>query len=93
MRILTPIEQREVEKVKDMIVKGHGETEDNWIDDMHGDVLNIDLVSKSNRELWLNILDLALQANDAMKEAWRRTGNPQQGELEQAIATKLRANE
>jgi len=87
MRILTPAEQREVERIKSKMTTG--------------EIIGIDLytehdnlvVTTLNKELWLNILDLALQANDAMKDAWRRTGNPQQDELEQAIATKLRTNE
>lgn len=74
MRILTPAEVREVEKIRNLLVVGHGETETVWIDDFHGPVLNISLEDE-NKELWLNVLDMALQANEAMLLAWRRSSN------------------
>jgi len=35
----------------------------------------IDLTPE-NKDTWLNILDLALQANDAMREVWRKDKTP-----------------
>jgi len=70
MRQLTPAEAREVQRVKDMIVKDYGGNGTNWIDSMHGSVLSVDLVDTANKELWLNILDLALSQNETIKKDW-----------------------
>ena len=63
MRQLTPVEIREVERIKGKMTTGE---------------INIDLytehddlvVTTLNKELWLNILDLALNQNEVMKREW-----------------------
>ena len=64
MRILTPIEQREVERIKGKMTTG--------------EIIGIDLyteqdnlvVTTLNKELWLNILDLALNQSENIKREW-----------------------
>ena len=78
MRILTPAETRQVEAIKSK----------------SGIITGIDLYDKDDNlvdtldiELWLSILNLALQANDAMKEAWRKDKAPN---LTNEVRNKLR---
>lgn len=78
MRILTPAESRQLEIVKQSIVKLYHHTDDVTI--------TIDI---QNRELWLNILDIVLQSNDVMKQAWR--SNPS-SILTNEVLNKLRPN-
>lgn len=61
MRLLTPNEQRQVEQLK-QAVKGH-------------ESLTI-VINSDDKELWLNILDMVLQTQDAMKTAWQKSDNP-----------------
>lgn len=68
MRILTPAEVREVERIRREI------KEADYIE-IHGKMLEIVPLSE-HREFWLNVLDMALQANEAMLLAWRRSQNP-----------------
>jgi len=63
MRILTPNEQRQVEQFRDEVVK------------MPDDGIEL-FIPLTERELWLNILDMVLQTQDAMKAAWQKSDNP-----------------
>jgi len=58
MRILTPSEQREIEQRRRDIIN---------IGSYHTVRMAI---TPKNYELWLNILDLALRHNDAMRTEW-----------------------
>lgn len=78
MRILTPTEQREVERIKQSISKLYFPTDDVTI-----------VIDYHYKELWLNILDLALQQNDAMKESWRKDKLPNWTD---EVVNKLRPN-
>jgi hypothetical protein len=66
MRLLTPNEQRQIEQFRAEVVK---------MPDRRVDII-ITLENQDDREKWLNILDIVLGANDAMKIAWRRSDNP-----------------
>lgn len=61
MRILTPQEQRELEALRRSLYSANATIE----------------VCDSNREMWLNILEMVLQTQEAMKAAWRSSRNPQ----------------
>ena len=81
MRILTPAEARQVESIKNK----------------SGIITGIDLYDKDDNlvdaidiELWLNILDLALQQNESLKEAWRKDKAPN---WTNEVYKKLRTNE
>lgn len=70
MRILTPIEQREIERLKNLILAdkidriefqaSFGASEDK--------IFHL----PEERELWLNLLDMVLQTNAAMQNEWRK---------------------
>lgn len=63
MRILTNSEQRQMETLKRELT------------DMPPDGLEL-FISIEERETWLNLLDIIMQANDAMRLEWRRSDNP-----------------
>lgn len=63
MRILTPSEQRQMETLKRELT------------DMPPDGLEI-FISTDERETWLNLLDIIMQANDAMRDKWNKSDNP-----------------
>lgn len=63
MRILTSSEQREIEQLRAEVVK------------MPSDGLEI-FIPITDREEWINILDILLHANQAMQLTWRRSDNP-----------------
>lgn len=67
MRILTPPEQREIEKLKDDLTKFA--SPDCGID--LPDALTVQ-IPYEKREMWLNVMDIVLQANDAMTMEWQR---------------------
>ncbi len=75
MRILTPAGVRQVESVRDMIVKGYGFIVGSYIDEDSG-TLNLDMDSETNKELWLNILDLALRQSESLGSDWRKDKAP-----------------
>lgn len=75
MRLLTPSEQREIEQLKTFIVNGYGRNDKGgWVDTGNEEMFFINL--EDNQELWLNILDMVLQTQDAMKVAWQKSANP-----------------
>jgi len=84
MRILTPAEQREVERIKGKMTTG----EITGID-LYTEQDNL-VVTTLNKELWLNILDLALQANEAMKTEWQGSLNLALGDVGSEVLDKLR---
>lgn len=61
MRLLTPSEQRELEALRRSLYSTNATIE----------------VCDSNREMWLNILEMVLQTQEAMKTAWCSSQNPQ----------------
>lgn len=63
MRILTNSEQRQMETLKRELT------------DMPPDGLEI-FISYAERETWLNLLDIIMQANDAMRDKWNKSDNP-----------------
>ena len=69
MRILTPAEVRQVTKVRNLIVSGDI-TGIDWYDEHDNLIDGFNLEHPENKELWLNILDLALQQNESLKKEW-----------------------
>jgi len=63
MRLLTPSEQRQMETLKRQLT------------DMPPDGLDIH-IPYAERETWLNLLDIIIQANEALRTEWRRSDNP-----------------
>jgi len=82
MRILTPAELRQIQAVKWLVTEIHNPTV------VADGVYHIEVTSE-NRGLWLNILDLALQQNEAMREAWRKDKAPNWTD---EVKDKLRPN-
>ncbi len=86
MRILTLAEVRQIERIRNLIVSyditgiDTYDKDDNLVDDFN-------LNRPDDKELWLNILDLAIQANDATKESWRKDKAPN---LTDEVRNKLR---
>lgn len=77
MRLLTPNEQRQVEQLKSFITKGYGRNDiGGWISFSQGYEDRFFINAEDNQELWLNILDMVLQTQDAMKIAWQKSDNP-----------------
>ena len=64
MRQLTPVEIREVERIKGKMTTGEITGIDLYTE--HDNLV----ITTLNKELWLNILDLALQQNEVMKKEW-----------------------
>jgi hypothetical protein len=67
MRILTPPEQREIQKLKDDLARF---TDPNCGIELP-DTLTIQ-IPYEKREMWLNVMSIVLQANDAMTKEWQR---------------------
>lgn len=69
MRILTPAEQREIQKLKDDLTR--------FADPASGidlpDTLTIQ-IPYEKRGMWLNVMDITLQTNDALVLDWRHYG-------------------
>lgn len=61
MRLLTPQEQRELEALRRSLYSANATIE----------------VCDSNREMWLNILEMVLSTQETMKTAWCSSQNPQ----------------
>lgn len=61
MRLLTPQEQRELEALKRSLYVADATVE----------------IREENREMWINVLEMVLQTQEAMKAAWHRSPNPQ----------------
>ena len=80
MRILTPAEVRQVEKERRDIINIGVYTGNHTVR------MAITITPK-NYELWLNILDLALQQSESLKEAWRKDKAPN---LTDEVCNKLR---
>lgn len=64
MRLLTPLEQREIEQLKAEVNKLYG-----------NEAIEV-VIPFIDREKWLNILDIVINAQEAMKLAWRQSSNP-----------------
>lgn len=64
MRLLTSLEQREIEQLKAEVNK------------LYGDEAIEVVIPFIDREKWLNILDIIINAQEAMKVVWRRSDNP-----------------
>ena len=62
MRILTPAEQREVEYTKRRVTEMR-------CNEPFGESVIVNIVC-SNRELWQNVIELALRQNESMKKEW-----------------------
>lgn len=62
MRLLTPSELRQVERYQKLIRN---------ID--ASDEVHIIIIDEPTKELWLNVLDIALQTQEALLSAWRNT--------------------
>lgn len=76
MRLLTPQEQRELEVLRRSLYSTNASIE----------------VCDSNREMWLNILEMVLSTQEAMKTAWYRRGNKRIDTI-QAVEYKRGDNE
>lgn len=71
MQPLTPSERREIERIKNYITEGkivgidfYGDW-DNLIDNLNfGD-------NQTDKELWLKVLSMALEHNEAIEKSWR----------------------
>ncbi len=83
MRILTPAEVRQVEVIKWLVTELHNPSV------VADNTYRIE-VNSENRELWLNILDLALQQSESLKEEWRKDKTPS---WTNEVYKKLRTNE
>lgn len=86
MRLLTPAELRQIQSVKDLIIKCYGNYAGVAYCNEDGVVIVLD---DDNRELWLNILDMALQQQESMRDAWRKDKAPN---FTDEVANKLRPN-
>lgn len=69
MRILTPIEQRQIELLKGFAVKQEGEFQ---FSDRDGDKIYWDLSNENDRDFWFNLLSLALAQNETLQKEWER---------------------
>lgn len=77
MRILTPDEARQIQRLKDLITADkidriHFQAAFGWDDDFIWSL-------PENRELWLGLLEMILQTNEALSLAWKRSPNPKTG--------------
>lgn len=93
MRILTPAELRQLQSVKDLIIKCYG----NYAGVAYCNEDDVVIIlDDDNRELWLNILDMALKQNEAMKISWQeniRIGNSTAvSNIPSEVLNKLRPN-
>lgn len=70
MRLLTPSEQREIEQLKK-----HVEDVRQYQGEHSTKYFSI-TVEPTNADFWLNILDMVLQTQDALKVAWQKSDNP-----------------
>lgn len=66
MRILTPSEQREIEHLRNVLVRFNAPE--------HSNKINVE-ISDSNRDMWLNALEMVLSTQEALKIEWYRRGN------------------
>lgn len=74
MRILTPLEQRQIEQLKNKIASNDITGIDCYNRD---DNLVQDFSFPKDREMWLNCLQMILQTQEALKTARNRSPNPQ----------------
>lgn len=68
MRILTPSEQREIEHLRNTLLRFNAPE--------HCNAIDVE-IREGNREMWLNIFEMVLSTQEAMKIAWGRSPNPQ----------------
>ena len=67
MQPLTPAERREIERVKNELLSCQTASVDLYDENDNPILDNI-----GNRELWLKVLTMALETNEALSEAWAR---------------------
>ena len=75
MRILTPTELREIQRLKDDLAR---------FVNPNSDTLTVQ-IPYEKREMWLNVLTVALQANDALSREWSKYEVVNQNVIERAL--------